>query len=220
MNGECKSFRLNDPMTWNEFVSMPEDIQVTYIKLLREKFGCPDAKIGEMMGADKDKVSRYFKKLGLRQGHVKRSKPFDKEGFYAWVNRVDKLPTPVLEEAPVPEEKEAALIEEPVNVAMGMSYIANQEAFVEEDITWSVPDSVPYDPIHEKCMALEVENKELHVRIDELMKCNIELMAEHKCDSQAIEKWRLACIEYEEKVKILEAKMEVVQLIFGGKNNG
>ena len=72
MNGECKSYRLNSPMTWQEFRSMPDDIKVTYIKLLREKFSCPDSKIGEMMGASKDQVSLMFKKLGLNQGKTKK----------------------------------------------------------------------------------------------------------------------------------------------------
>lgn len=151
MNGECKSFRLNDPMTWNEFVSMPEDIQVTYIKLLRDKFGCPDSKIGAMMGADKDKVSRYFMKIGLRQGHVKRNKPFDNEGFYAWVNGVDKLPAPVISEV-TPEEKKKIffggtenLPEEKIRWAESEPIKQEPEIFADEDIPWDIPDPVPVE---------------------------------------------------------------------------
>lgn len=36
MSGEVKSYRLNEPMSWREFKAMPDDIKVTYIKLLRE----------------------------------------------------------------------------------------------------------------------------------------------------------------------------------------
>ena len=35
MSGECKSYRLNSPMSWDEFKAMPDDIKITYIKLLR-----------------------------------------------------------------------------------------------------------------------------------------------------------------------------------------
>jgi hypothetical protein len=72
----------------------------------------------------------------------------------------------------------------------------------------------------ERCLAVDAENELLKHRIDELQKENEVLKKELECDCQALNKWRLSCIEYEEKVKILEAQMEIVQLIFGGKNHG
>lgn len=102
MNGEVKSYKLNDPLSWNEFKSMPDDIKVTYIKLLREKYGVPDCKIGEMMGVNKCTMSQEIKRIGLGHGEKHGGyKGWDKEGFYAWANGVDTLPTPVIEE---PEE--------------------------------------------------------------------------------------------------------------------
>ena len=50
MNGEVKSYRLNDPMTWEEFKAMPDDIMTSYIKLIRERFGASDTAIANMMG--------------------------------------------------------------------------------------------------------------------------------------------------------------------------
>ena len=41
MNGECKAYRLNDPMGWKEFKAMPDDLKITYIKLLRKEFNVP-----------------------------------------------------------------------------------------------------------------------------------------------------------------------------------
>lgn len=32
MNGDVKSYNLNRPMTWEEFRSMPKDLQIMYIK--------------------------------------------------------------------------------------------------------------------------------------------------------------------------------------------
>lgn len=146
MSGECKSYRLNEPMTWKEFLSMPEDIRITYIKLLREKFGCPDGKIGEMMGADKDQISRQMKKLGLNLGKTRKRSNWDKEGFYAWANGVDKLPTPVPAEEP---------IEEPVTEKEPVHFYTDEERatifgevkdYVEDDLpSYDEPDPIPCD---------------------------------------------------------------------------
>jgi len=127
MNGECKSFRLNDPMSWDEFKAMPDDLKVTYIKLLRQKFRVPDCKIGEMLGVNKHIMSYEIKRIGLGHGEKHGgNKSWDKEAFLAWANGVDKLPTPVMEE---PEE--IPVQEEP-------------EAVVEEDIPWIIPEAKYY----------------------------------------------------------------------------
>ena len=38
MNGDVKSYNLNRPMTWEEFRSMPQDLQIMYIKKLRNEY--------------------------------------------------------------------------------------------------------------------------------------------------------------------------------------
>ena len=196
MSGECKSYRLNEPMAWNEFMSMPDDIKCTYIKLLRQKFNVPDKNLAEMFGVCKDHVFRTFKKLGL-QRDVRISHPkWDKEGFFAWWHGVDKLPTPVPE-----EPTEAPVIEE--------DPIEAPEVFVEDDLS--------FDEFMDE-HTLEI--KFLKSQIDELRKVNEALMANHENDHQVIEKLRFMCSDYEEKAKILETQMEVVRMIFGGKNNG
>ena len=101
MNGEMKSYKLNDPMSWAEFKAMPDDIKITYITALRKKYNVPDAKIFEMMGVCQSTGTQYLRLRGMsaqrRSGRVK----WDKDGWYAWVNGV-----PVeAEEAPVIEEK-------------------------------------------------------------------------------------------------------------------
>jgi hypothetical protein len=35
MNGEVQTYKLNDPMTWEEFKAMPDDIKAVYIKALQ-----------------------------------------------------------------------------------------------------------------------------------------------------------------------------------------
>jgi hypothetical protein len=198
MSGECKSYRLNDPMAWKEFMSMPDDIKVTYIKLLREKFNVPDKNLAEMFGVNKDYTYRVFKKLGL-QRNVKTSHPkWDKEGFYAWWHGVDQLP------APVPEET----TEEPVIEEVPVITSEEPEVYVEDDLPVEEPE-----PFFEKFDALELENNILKARLDELMAVREKTEAESE--------WlRKECDNLRIHARILEAQMEVVRLIFGGKNNG
>ena len=132
MNGECKSFRLNEPMSWQEFKAMPDDIQITYIKLLREKFDVPDVELYKMFGTDKDTLSRYFKKLNLRVPRKNVHRNWKKEEWFAWVNGVEKLITPVIEEEPTEEP-----IQEPVITS------EEPEVFSEEDLPWNKPDPIP-----------------------------------------------------------------------------
>ena len=128
MNGECKSFKLNSPMTWNEFMSMPDDIKITYIKLLREKFDVTDTALYKMFGTNKDSLSRTLLKLGLRVPKRSTHREWKKEEWFAWVNGVDKLPAPVIEEPVQTEEP---------------------EAFVEDDLPYEEPDPITLEEAKE-----------------------------------------------------------------------
>lgn len=105
MNGEVKSYRLNEPMSWKEFKEMPDDIKVTYIKLLRERFNCFDSAIADIMGINKISFSQEIKRLGLGHGtkHGGNRAWNQKEAFYAWASGV---PTVIEEETPVEEPEE------------------------------------------------------------------------------------------------------------------
>ena len=89
MSGECQSYRMNDPMTWEEFNKLPDDLKVCYVKALRQKYNVPDRALCEMFGTTNFTVSTAFEKLGLRLGKNGRAKrTWDKDGFYAWMNGV------------------------------------------------------------------------------------------------------------------------------------
>lgn len=134
MNGECKSYRLNDPMTWKEFKSMPDDIKITYIKLLRKKFKVPFVHIGKMMGVAQNTISKEILRLGLSEGQHNSKPKWDKEGFWAWVNRVSMTAPEEdpFEPAPEPAPEPVTVSEEP-------------EAFVEDDLPFEEPDTTPDD---------------------------------------------------------------------------
>lgn len=85
MNGDVKSYRLNDPMNWKEFKSMPDDLKRTYIKLIREKYSPYDKAIAEMFGVHVVTFSNEMKHLGICVGkHRNGMRKMDKEGWLKW----------------------------------------------------------------------------------------------------------------------------------------
>ena len=68
MNGDVKSYNLNRPMTWEEFRSMPQDLQIMYIKKLRNEFGVPDSVLGKAMGVCRSSFSKAMRDLSLSLG--------------------------------------------------------------------------------------------------------------------------------------------------------
>lgn len=125
MNGECKSYRLNDPLSWGDFKVMPDDLKTIYIKQLREKYNIPDSKLAEAMGVGKQTMIFEVRRLGLSKGkgaggYIK----WNENEFYKWwsgakneataaddanddpvapVAECDELPCPVNEEPEAPE---------------------------------------------------------------------------------------------------------------------
>lgn len=87
MSGECKSYRLNDPMSWDEFKSMPDDLKVTYINGIRERFGAPDKYIAEMFGISQGQLGLYLHDLKLEANAKVES--WEKESFLAWRSGAD-----------------------------------------------------------------------------------------------------------------------------------
>ena len=197
MNGEVKSYRLNDPMFWIEFKSMPDDLKVVYIQALRNKYNVPDMYIHQMMGIGKDTFIKEMRRLNLLLGRHRGSTKWDKEGFLSWANGVD-VPTTVPEEEPAEEP-----IQEPVIIS------EEPEAYVEDDLPFEEPDPIQ-----------QFDTVVLKATIDELRKSNEELKAVHEKDQAEIAWLRNECDGHRMNVRILEAQMDVVRLIFGGKNNG
>lgn len=105
MNGECVSYRMNEPITWEEFKSWPDEHQKTYILLLRKKFNVPDKDIAEMMGVSTWTISNKINDLGLGVGKNGRTvRTWDKESFLAWRSgakdgTVKSSETPIVEDS-------------------------------------------------------------------------------------------------------------------------
>jgi hypothetical protein len=112
MNGEVKTYRLNNPMKWDEFKAMPDDIKITYIKALRQKFNVDGKSIAEMLGVSAYTFSHEIVRLGISTGKNSRGRctQWDKEGWFAWRNGA-----PVHESDPVDVVDEDACEKAPEN---------------------------------------------------------------------------------------------------------
>lgn len=90
MSGECVSYRLGSPISWQEFKTWPEEHQKNYVKLLRNKYDIPDIKLAEAMGADKVVFGKFIRCLGLGQGRGAAAKGrwWDGTEFYKWWNGI------------------------------------------------------------------------------------------------------------------------------------
>lgn len=68
MNGPVESYRMNDPMSWDEFKRLPDDLKVTYVKALREKYKVPDSALAEAMGVSTHVFGKWMRCYGLGAG--------------------------------------------------------------------------------------------------------------------------------------------------------
>lgn len=62
-NGEIMEYKLNQPMKWKEFKSMPEDLQKEYIKKLASEKKARSVDIAEMLGVHKNYFSKHARTL-------------------------------------------------------------------------------------------------------------------------------------------------------------
>lgn len=112
MNGDVKSYNLNKPMTWEEFRRMPQDLQIMYIKKLRNEFGVPDIVLSKAMGVCKSSFSKAMRDLNLSLGKSagatgKKWLNSEKSSkFYEYWNKFNKKEDAV-EEDSVEEKSEA-----------------------------------------------------------------------------------------------------------------
>lgn len=108
MSGECiKYASLKNPMNWEEFKELPDDLKKEYISGIRERFEAPDKCIAEMFGVCAKTLSLYLADLKCNGGSESRGRrTWKKEEFYAWIGGADLNAdvAPVVEEATVESE--------------------------------------------------------------------------------------------------------------------
>lgn len=116
MSGECiKYASLKEPMSWEEFKALPDDLKKEYIKSIRERFGAPDKYIADMLGVSGQCFGLYVRDLGLGLGKdAGANRKWEKEQFYAWRSGADEnaevAPVAVSETPEAPETDTASSI--------------------------------------------------------------------------------------------------------------
>ena len=133
MNGECKTYQINRPMTYREFKAMPNDLQITYVKQLRETFGATDVKIAEMLGTAKSTLCSRFEKLGLGRGTNCKRLSFNEVAWEEWLE--GRAVTPTVEE---PETLDAVCEEKET---IEQCYESESTTCCSED---HVPETIPF----------------------------------------------------------------------------
>lgn len=68
MNGEVKTYKLHDPMTWSEFKDLPDDLKKEYVKYIRQRFKATDTALADAFGISLSHFCKLTKKLGLPSG--------------------------------------------------------------------------------------------------------------------------------------------------------
>lgn len=68
MNGNVMTFNLKQPMSWEKFKNMPDDVKVEYVKMIRDKFKTPDKILAKCMGISYMYFGKCLRNLGLGQG--------------------------------------------------------------------------------------------------------------------------------------------------------
>lgn len=95
MNGPVESYRMNDPMTWEQFKKLPDDLKVTYVKALREKYKVPDSALAEAMGISTQVFGKWMRCYGLGTGKGSGAAgrhwygTYEHNQFVAWWNGVN-----------------------------------------------------------------------------------------------------------------------------------
>lgn len=90
MNSEVKSYKIHDPMSWKEFLSLPDDLKKEYVKYIRERFKATDTALADAFGVSLSHFCKLNKKLGLPSGKSHSSigkrwkKSEERKAFEKW----------------------------------------------------------------------------------------------------------------------------------------
>ncbi len=98
MNGECTTYRLNDPMTWKEFKKLPDDLKKVYILQVRERFHAKSKDFYELFSCSHYTFDKELARLGVGVGRKMSKTPCDREAFKRWLNR-ETIEDPVKKES-------------------------------------------------------------------------------------------------------------------------
>lgn len=88
-NGKVESYKLNEPMTWREFIDVPHDLQNEYLRKLQREYGANGVKLAEMFGVSRNTVVKHIKENNL-SFEFKTGNHMGKEGNEKWMEFLTK----------------------------------------------------------------------------------------------------------------------------------
>lgn len=109
-NGPVNTYKLDAPMSWESFKSMPLDLQQTYVAWLQNQFNVPTSRISEdLFGKSVANLRLYASKVGLKyrtDGKGRKLSGEESERWHRWL-RGDNEPDAVdTDEEVIPLERE------------------------------------------------------------------------------------------------------------------
>ena len=100
-NGPIMTYSMNQPMSWNDFKSMPHDLQQQYLDGLHARFGVGPSDIAKYLFL-RTSNSLHQSTVAMGLAVAKRDKNRDLDGFLAWLRKADE-DTRAAEEEKKPE---------------------------------------------------------------------------------------------------------------------
>lgn len=105
-NGDVKSYNLKKPMTWQQFVSMPVDIQKQYVEKIIKRFNATPSQMAKMFGVVRSTVYTHFEENGIKYEKNRKMTNKELETFKFWYETSEPVPVPVPD-----SEKEEAYVD-------------------------------------------------------------------------------------------------------------
>ena len=121
MNGEVHTYSLQQPMSWEQFKVLPNDLKKEYLEYLKENFNASNYMVAEMLGVSKGFFSNYLATCSIQGRHGgsnPRPDALEKKAFKEWwsgetvdVNEFIKATREAIEEANEVIETPAEVVE-------------------------------------------------------------------------------------------------------------
>lgn len=161
-NGEVTTVQMNQPMTYEEFKSIPEDLQERYLACLVDGYRVTSKLIAEMMGVDHRTLHSYirnhgFTKIHFRKGAVKLTEE-ERRDWNEFLSRRDISEETVTDEEPT--RLASILLAEPNSI---LKEFAAKHAVEEPEETNDISDE-PADDSGDVSEALNISD--VHLRFE------------------------------------------------------
>ena len=88
LNGPCNSYDMGKPMSWQDFLKMPEDLQRLYLQGIMDKFHPSQRALAELFGTSKGMIAGKLKEFGIASSGQPRggkNKNFNEVAWDAWI---------------------------------------------------------------------------------------------------------------------------------------